>query len=41
MVIISLIGAKIVWNEAGRGLAVVSSKTRERVKVSNLRDLEI
>ena len=37
----SLRDAKIIWNQVGRGLAIEYAKTRERVKVSNLRDLKI
>ena len=37
----SLRDAKIVWNKVGRGLAVEFAKTRERVRVSNVRDLKI
>ena len=33
--------AKIGWDEVGRGLAVESAKTRERVRVSNLLDMKM
>ena len=41
MVLSSLMGVKIVWNGDERGLAVEYEKTRERVSVSDFRDLEI
>ena len=37
----SLRDAKIVWKEVGRGWAVESAKTRERVRVSIVQDLKI
>ena len=33
--------AKIGWDKVGRGLAIESLKTRERVRVSNLLDLKM
>ena len=37
----SLRDVKIVWNKVGGGLVAEYGKTRERVRVSNVRDMKI